>query len=856
MRIPKLLILLIVLLFPFVSFAQKTPAEYGFKASVAPLLGEIHYGQDTPFNGKCPVMEKAVYQGSADRRAHTGCAATAMSAILKFHEYPTQPTGLCHYTSKDSWNANNTFEITNDLSDHSYDWSLILPDYHGDYTPEQADAVAQLMFDCGSTLNMQYTSFTSDAGHRDVAKALTTNFGYDLAGMQTWYRNTTSDELWRKVIYSEIAAGRPVIIQGFPENSAGGHEYIVDGYDEKGRLHVNFGNNDGGKYLPVYEHEIYTANFSIITGIQPAKSGGTGSPIANVHRLNNMKYMSGNVAFRLRNDGLAALGDDSQTQTALAIVREGKIVGLCGATEQASTDAQKVVLRCLDDEEYSFSVNNWKSLHSNATYPSTCEVTFNPADIFVQDIQEQNQAIHEGDILVPLLSTDNGKTWDLADGHEDRINSLRVKAAPFAEGYYIIYNDKHADEKWAMTANGTATAVTTANYNADDISQIFQLQLFGQGYHILSYASNQYLLNVTANGKDVKLTSDPNQQDVGVYSIVPQENGYYTLTCGPNDGNYLLADNGHHLYGGKNETTGYHLWRLEATTPKESATTVYNIYYHGCPYGPGVNRFVEYKYDQYADVLECTDSNLTADQLTTRSKAGYIYRIWVRHAGATHEIHVTHSLVNITTCAAQNVEDEATHCYNIVMRDGSLLYNNNGELAASSSILATDADATWVVVASATTIKSSTALMLYNKGLKGYLCVENGALRITDGASTKRNFYMNTSLDTGWWLLNNASGTASSYIMADEDKVSILSSDEAIWGEGGTISSAIKHGEEHFGMDATKLQFIEVNDLLDNIYAVPASATSDIIYDLQGCQVSQPQQGGIYIKNGRKFRLF
>lgn len=799
-------------------------------------------------------MEKAVYQGSADRRAHTGCAATAMSAILKFHEYPIQPTGLCQYTSKDSWNANNTFEIKNDLSDHSYDWSIILPDYHGDYTQEQADAVAQLMFDCGSTLKMQYTSFTSDAGHRDVAKALTTNFGYERGSMQTWYRNTTSDELWRKTIYAEISAGRPVIIQGFPESSAGGHEYIVDGYDAKGKLHVNFGNNDGGKYLDVYAHEIYTTNFSIITGIQPIKNGTSGSFSANVHRLNNMKYLSGKVSFRLRNDGLAALGTDSKTVTALAIVRDGKFIGLCGSSEQAGTESQKVTLQCLDDNEYSFALNDRVNLNTSATYPTIDVTTLKPSDIFVQDIQEKTNAVHEGDVLVPLLSTDNGKNWTLADGNEERINSLCVKSAPFNEGYYIIYNDKHNGEKWAWTANGTATSVTTANYNADDISQIFQLQLYDQGYRILSYASNQYLLTVSANGKDVKLTADPTQQDIGVYTIAPEENGYYTLACGTANGNYLYADNGYHLYGGKNESTGYHLWRLEPTTPKTSATTVYNIYYHGCPYGPGVNRFVEYKYEQYSDVLECTDSNLTADQLTTRSKSGYIYRIWVRHAGATHEIHVTHSLVNITPCSAQNVEDNDTPLYNIVAKDGSLLYNKDGELAASATISATDANAAWAIVASATTLKSTTALTLYNKGLQGYLCVDNGELKITSTASTKRNFYMNTSLDTGWWLLNNASGSAASYIMVEDETTSILSSDEAIWGEGGTVSSAVKHGNEHFGMDATKFQFVTVEGLVDGLNAIEAPFSNDI-YDLQGRRVNQPQRGSIYIKNGRLFKV-
>ena len=61
-----------------------------FPASISPLLGEINWNQDAPYNNACPMIQ--------GQRSVTGCVATAMAMILKYYEYPAKGTGHYSYT--------------------------------------------------------------------------------------------------------------------------------------------------------------------------------------------------------------------------------------------------------------------------------------------------------------------------------------------------------------------------------------------------------------------------------------------------------------------------------------------------------------------------------------------------------------------------------------------------------------------------------------------------------------------------------------------------------------------------------------------------------------------------------------
>lgn len=194
---------------------------------VAPLLGEIAWDQTHPYNLLCPT-----YLGSA--RSATGCAATAMAQIMRYHQYPAKGQGT-HSYQPESYPKMGT--ITVNFSQSTYDWAHMTPQYNEASTQTETDAVARLMFDAGVAISMNYGP-QSGALSQDWPEALVKYFAYD-EGVALRFRANYELEDWNKVIYDELRAGRPVYATGF--TSAGGHAFVFDGCDSQGMVHVNWG---------------------------------------------------------------------------------------------------------------------------------------------------------------------------------------------------------------------------------------------------------------------------------------------------------------------------------------------------------------------------------------------------------------------------------------------------------------------------------------------------------------------------------------------------------------------------------------------------------------------------------------
>ena len=194
-----------------------------FPASISPLLGEINWNQDAPYNNACPMIQ--------GQRSVTGCMATAMAMILKYYEYPAKGTGHYSYTS-------NGVQYSFDYGNTTFDWNNMLPQYSGTYTTEQADAVAQLMYACGVSVEMEYSPSSSGAYSFKVGQALIDYFGYD-ENLGYIYREYFTSEEWMNLIKKEISEGRPVLYNGASKDV--GHEFVFDGYDTQDMVHVNWG---------------------------------------------------------------------------------------------------------------------------------------------------------------------------------------------------------------------------------------------------------------------------------------------------------------------------------------------------------------------------------------------------------------------------------------------------------------------------------------------------------------------------------------------------------------------------------------------------------------------------------------
>ena len=195
------------------------------RQAISPLLTSRWY-QDEPYNNECPKI--------GNENAITGCVATAMAQVMYYHRWPQE---ACEKIPTYTFYHKNGDITLDELPQMTFDWDNMIDDYSGDYTDEQATAVARLMRYCGQSVSMQYGSKESGSDGTFVSQAARHFFGYD-QGVTSIVRSMYGIEEWEQMIYDELAAKRPVVYCG---QASTGHCYVCDGYDGNGLFHINWG---------------------------------------------------------------------------------------------------------------------------------------------------------------------------------------------------------------------------------------------------------------------------------------------------------------------------------------------------------------------------------------------------------------------------------------------------------------------------------------------------------------------------------------------------------------------------------------------------------------------------------------
>lgn len=206
-----------------------TPESLGFEPYVDPIVS-AEWDQDTPYWNMCPKKN-----GST---ALTGCVATALAQVLYTHKTPVEGSGTRTNTS---WSP-----ITFDYNGYEPDYENMIDQYTsgpnaGQYTQEQVDAMAKLMLACGVAVNMSYSSDGSGAYTDQAAEGLIQYMGITTADFKE--RDYYNDTEWMTMIYEELAGGHAMYYSGVDPTPwfGGGHAFVCDGYDENGKVHINWG---------------------------------------------------------------------------------------------------------------------------------------------------------------------------------------------------------------------------------------------------------------------------------------------------------------------------------------------------------------------------------------------------------------------------------------------------------------------------------------------------------------------------------------------------------------------------------------------------------------------------------------
>ncbi len=241
-------------------------------------LMKSKWSQGNPYNLTCPEYFTL-------GRSVTGCVATAMAQLLYYNREKSVSETTAAMPAYDTWTSHATYgrlHVEGIPEGSPIDWENMKDEY-GSANEKQKKAVADLMHYCGVAVKMDYTNASSGAQSWDAYQAFGKYFGYGSSVKFYDYTSVTSDTEWDRIIYNEIAAGRPIYISG--SNSGGGHAFCADGYDGDRKYHINWGwgGTSDGYYLLTQltpgkqgiggSDDGYTAYRQIIVGLEPENFG-------------------------------------------------------------------------------------------------------------------------------------------------------------------------------------------------------------------------------------------------------------------------------------------------------------------------------------------------------------------------------------------------------------------------------------------------------------------------------------------------------------------------------------------------------------------------------------------------------
>ena len=238
------------------SSAATTPARSALYKGER-LLSTAAWGQWAPFNNLTP------------QHYPTGCAATAMAIVMRYHQWPDVGSGSKTHIWKDS-------VMTANFGSTHYDWANMPVSYES-YNDAQANAVAVLMRHLGVSVEMYYDAESSGARQTLVPVALQQYFRYGATARLL----TASDydaATWDGMMRKEIDSNRPVIYTGESIQGRGAHGFVLDGYRDN-LFHFNFGwNGSGNGFFAISAITSTDRNFEFankqqaVIGITPVKA--------------------------------------------------------------------------------------------------------------------------------------------------------------------------------------------------------------------------------------------------------------------------------------------------------------------------------------------------------------------------------------------------------------------------------------------------------------------------------------------------------------------------------------------------------------------------------------------------------
>jgi len=282
-----------------------------------------------------------VYETKMPENSRFGCVGVAVAQIMRYHKYPKWGKGLSEeYTTRNGVNVQSV-----NFNEVFFDWDNTLDTYLeiDSGTNLQRATIAEIYRNIAIGIKMNF-GFNGEGGGVDsgpLGRGLTAFFNYDKS-LQSLYRSYYNNSMWEAIIRAQLDAGLPVLYSGSNIDNSSNHAFVIDGYDNSGKFHINWGWNgsrDGWYSLNALNPGDYDFNYGnvIWINIKPEKGGEGSNEMAllaftpEATSVNQNKQFNVNV--QLRSAGFFSGGNIG----AALVANNGSILDIVGMNSRATS---------------------------------------------------------------------------------------------------------------------------------------------------------------------------------------------------------------------------------------------------------------------------------------------------------------------------------------------------------------------------------------------------------------------------------------------------------------------------------------------------------------------------------------
>ena len=275
------------------------------------FLVETTWNQNYPYNYFCPEGE-----GGPGGHCYAGCVATAAAQLMKYWDHPLQGQGSHTYYPEDHPEYG---PLTVNFGEATYDWENMPNSISANSPQEQIEAVAQLIYHAGVSVDMNYRPSSSGAVTGKLCETMPAYFFYT-NHMDNLYRENYTHEGYMQLIIDAIDMNWPMVHRG------GGHAYVLDGYNDSDMVHFNWGwsgSSDG--WFNIDDHG-YTDGESVIYNYVPAERyAATAAAPTNI-QVEPMQEGTLSATIFWKNPTKTLTNVDLTTIDQIVVARSGQVV--------------------------------------------------------------------------------------------------------------------------------------------------------------------------------------------------------------------------------------------------------------------------------------------------------------------------------------------------------------------------------------------------------------------------------------------------------------------------------------------------------------------------------------------------